>query len=323
MLKAAAVPEPTPRLAVRGLRRSLGGREVLRGVDLSLPPGGLVALLGPNGAGKSTLFSLLVGLLRWEAGELLLDGRPCQPTDPAWRARVGIVFQQPSLDRLLTARENLLLAAAVHGIPRSVAAPRAESLLALVDLADRSHDRVGTFSGGMKRRLEIARSLLHEPEILLLDEPTTGLDEGAVRDLWAHLAALRRERGLSILLTSHRLDDAERCDDVVLLDQGLVVTTGSPAALKARLGGQVLSLRPAPSLSCDDLAAAVRERFGLAAQVADGCVVASTQDAHRLVPRVAEAFPGQLLAMSVSEPTLGDVFVALTGRGFDRARAAS
>lgn len=307
-----------PRLAVDGLQVRRGTRAVLSGLSLAVGAGEIVGLLGPNGAGKSTAFQVLTGLLRPDAGTLRLDGVEIPFGARELRARMGVVFQEPALDPRLTARENLLLAARLYAVPAAAARERAASLLAGADLAGREDEPVGRFSGGMKRRLEIARSLVHRPALLLLDEPTTGLDEAAFRRTWARLAELRRTEGLTMLLTTHRADEAEQCDRLAILDGGRLVADGTPDELRGRVAGDLVILEPTDP---DAAAARITELLGAAPRRVDRRLVVERKDGHELVPRLVEALPpGTLRSVTVRRTGLGEVFLELTGHDLDGER---
>ncbi len=304
-----------PRLALSGVSVRRGSREVLRDVSLSVFPGEIVGLLGPNGAGKSTLFAILAGLLPADQGALQLDGRPVAPGARALRAASGIVFQSPGLDGKLSATENLKLAAALHLVPARAARERTAQLLRRVGLADRAREAVDRLSGGMRRRVELARALVHGPSILVMDEPTTGLDAASFRDFWAEVEARRREQGITVILATHRPEEAERCDRLVVLAGGRVVADETPEALRARVPGDVVVVeadRP------EEVAAELCRRLGVVAQVRADAVHVEREAAHALVPRIVEAFPpGRLRAVSIRRPTLADAYLALTGATLD------
>jgi len=301
----------SPALSIRDLVVRRGGRTVLHGVNLDVGRGEAFGLLGPNGAGKTTLFHVLTGLLAPSSGSLVLDGRPATTSARAFRARTGVVFQQPALDSQLTARENLRLAARLYGVPAADARRRIDALLERARLADRADEPVRRYSGGMRRRVELARALVHRPSLLILDEPTTGLDEGAYRGFWADLEALRRESGLTLLLTTHRADEAEHCDRLAILDQGRVVACDAPDRLRERVRGDLLILE---ALDARSVAALIAERFGLEARVLDDRVTVRRERAHELIPRLVEALPdGALRAISLRSTGLGEVFLELTG----------
>jgi ABC-2 type transport system ATP-binding protein len=295
------------------LVRRFGERVAVDGLTVDVARGEIFGFLGPNGAGKSTTFHLLTGLLAPDAGRVLIDGREAPPTDGRVRQRLGVVFQDPSLDDKLTARENLALGAALYGLGGKRAAARIDELLRLVELGDRAKEPVERFSGGMKRRLELARVLLHEPEILVMDEPSRGIDALTQRRIWEQLLELRRQRRMTILLTTHQPEEAEYCDRIAVLDRGRVIACATPDALRAEVGGDVVRL---DGDDADALAADVHARLGLAGRVVDGAVIIEAPRGHELIPRIVEALPpGRLRAVGMRRPTLADVFVHLTGRG--------
>ncbi len=302
-----------PRLRAVGLSRRFGERTALDGVSFDVAPGELFGLLGPNGAGKTTAFRLLAGLLPAHAGTLALDGRPVSTADTAYRARLGVVFQEASLDLKLTARENLRLGAALYDVPRALAARRIDEALALMALGDRADEPASKYSGGMRRRLEIARVLLHEPALLLLDEPGRGVDPEALRRIWDEIVALAATKATSVIVTTHQPEEAERCHRIAILDGGRVAATGTPDELRAHVAGDVVRVSGAQP---EELRATITARLALAGRVVDGDVVVEAPRGHELVPRIAELFPaGRLTAIATSRPTLADVFAKLTGKG--------
>jgi ABC-2 type transport system ATP-binding protein len=306
-----------PRLRAHELRRRFGARAALDGVSFDVQPGEILGLLGPNGAGKTTAFRVLSGLLPADGGHIERDGAPASPADRGYRARLGVVFQEPSIDLKLTGRENLALGAALYGLPRAHAARRIDDALALMELGARAGELAATYSGGMRRRIEIARVLLHDPDLLLLDEPGRGVDPEALRRIWDQLGTLRHTRGVSIIVTTHQPEEAERCDRIVILDGGRVCATGTPDQLRGRVAGDVVTVRgDAP----DEIAALISQRLGLTAQVAPdhGAVTIEAARGHEIVPRIAELFAaGRLRSIATARPTLADVFAKLTGRGLD------
>jgi ABC-2 type transport system ATP-binding protein len=312
MPDVSASSPAAPLLHLEGLTRRFKDRVAVDGLTLSVRPGEIVGLLGPNGAGKSTTFQLLAGLLTPHGGQVWFEGRPLSLSDPALRRQMGIIFQRGSLDDMLSARENLLLGARLYGLGGARARERVEAMLVLIGLAERGDERVGTWSGGMRRRLELARALVHQPRMLLMDEPTQGLDEASFRTFWKHLKALRDAEGLTVLLTTHRADEAEVCDRLAVIDHGRLVASDTPAALASRVGGDILTLEAAEP---EALAQEVRAKLGLEAKVVEGRVQVETRQGHALVPRLVEAFPaGRLASVALRRPTLADVFLQLTGR---------
>jgi ABC-2 type transport system ATP-binding protein len=300
-------------LRLEGLTRRFGERVAVDALTVDVARGEVFGFLGPNGAGKSTTFHLLTGLLAPDGGRLLLEGREAPPTDGRVRRRLGVVFQEPSLDDKLTALENLKLGAALYGLSGKRADARIAELLALVELTDRQKEPVERYSGGMKRRLELARVLLHEPEILIMDEPSRGIDAPTQRRIWEQLLELRQKKHMTILLTTHQPDEAEHCDRIAVLDQGRLIACDTPEVLRQKVGGDVVTL---DGDEPEALAADVQARFSLDARVVDGAVVIETPRGHALIPRLVEALPqGRLRAVALRRPTLADVFVHLTGRG--------
>ena len=300
-------------LRLEGLVRRFGERVAVDGLTVDVGRGEVFGFLGPNGAGKSTTFHLLTGLLAPDAGRVLLEGREAPPTDGRVRRRLGVLFQDASLDDKLTALENLKLGAALYGLSGRRAAARIEELLALVELGDRKKEPVERYSGGMKRRLELARVLLHEPEILVMDEPSRGIDAPTQRRIWEQLIDLKRKKGMTILLTTHQPEEAEYCDRIAVLDHGRVIACATPNELRAQVGGDVVTL---DGDEAEALAAEVKAKFSLEARVVDNAVVIETPRGHELIPRLVESLPsGRLRAVAMRRPTLADVFVHLTGRG--------
>jgi ABC-2 type transport system ATP-binding protein len=308
-----SVSTPPPALLqLEGLTRRFKGRTAVDGLTLSVRQGEILGLLGPNGAGKSTTFQVLAGLLAPDAGQVRFEGRVLSLSDPSLRRQMGIIFQRSSLDDLLTARENLMLGARLYGLTGERARARVEAMLGLIGLAERGDERVSTWSGGMRRRLELARALVHQPRVVLMDEPTQGLDEAAFRAFWAHLKRLRDSEGVTVLLTTHRADEAEVCDRLAVLDAGRLVACDTPAALASRMGGDILSIEASEP---EALAQELHARLGLEAKVVEGRVRVEARQGHALVPRLVEAFPaGRLASVSLRRPTLADVFLQLTGR---------
>lgn len=296
-----------------------GTRRALREVSFRVDKGERYALLGPNGGGKSTTFNILSTLIPPQSGKAALFGRDLARDADLIRAKLGVVFQHPAVDGALTCEENLRHHGWLYGLSGADLSKRTAAALDGFGLGKRGRDLARELSGGLRRRLELAKALLHDPELLLLDEPTTGLDPAARRDLWARLEALRAERRLTILFTTHLMEEAEASDYVAILDGGRVVADGTPKALTGAIGGGVLRLRADDAAA---LAERVRERFGGSPRALDGVALIESDEAHTLLPKIVEAFPGEIREASFSKPGLEDVFIHATGRRFRAEEAA-
>jgi ABC-2 type transport system ATP-binding protein len=302
-----------PALEVSGLTHRYRDRIALEEVTFSVAPGEIFALLGPNGGGKTTLFRIVVTLLRPTSGAVRVMGHEVTSDPAGVRRALGVVFQSAALDRQLTVRENLWHHGACHGLRGATLDRAIDAILETLSLAERRHDFVQTLSGGLQRRVELAKALLPEPPVLVLDEPSTGLDPRARRELWDALVALRARTGATIVLTTHLMDEAARCDRVAILNRGHLVALGMPHELTSTVGGDVLWFSaPDP----DRLAAEIRARFALPADVVDGRVRLERARGHEFLTEVIEALPGQVDAVTLSRPTLEDVFVHHTGERF-------
>lgn len=299
---------------VEDLRHSYQGRVALDGVSFDVRQAEMFGLLGPNGSGKTTMFRILSTLMLPESGRAVVMGHDAASDPTGLRRQIGVVFQAPSIDMKLTAEENLRHVGHLYGLKGEALEDRIHEMLNRVGLADRARDRVETFSGGMQRRIELAKGLLHRPSILLLDEPTTGLDPGARRDLWRYLAMLRDEEMVTVIVTTHLMEEAERCDRLAILSHGKLVALGTPAELRSEIGGDVILLEPRND--AEELGARIFGRFRLEAQVIEGKVRLEKDQGHRFVTEVMEAFPGEIESISVSRPNLEDVFIHRTGHRF-------
>lgn len=303
-----------PVISVQNLVHRYESRTALNGVSFDVRPAELFGLLGPNGSGKTTLFRILSTLMIPTGGHAVVMG--CDAAQDAARVRrqIGVVFQAQSVDPKLTAYENLWHQGHLYGLRGSSLKKRVGEILSRVGLADRAKERVETFSGGMQRRIELGKGLLHHPGVLLLDEPTTGLDPGARRDLWQYLQILRDEEHVSVLVTTHLMEEAERCDRLAIMNEGNLVALGTPEELKSEIGGDVIMLDAARDASL--LADHIRARFHVEATAMGNQVRIEQEGGHRFVPDVVEAFPGEIQAISVSKPALEDVFIRRTGHKF-------
>ena len=300
-------------ISVRDLVHRYQDRTALGGISFDVRPAELFGLLGPNGSGKTTLFRILSTLMVPSAGAAQIAGLDVVREPAALRRHIGVVFQAQSVDPKLTAYENLWHQGHLYGLRGPVLKHRINEILTRVGLQDRARERVETFSGGMQRRIELAKGLLHHPEVLLLDEPTTGLDPGARRDLWQYLQILRDQERVSVIVTTHLMEEAERCDRLAILNEGKLVALGTPAELTREIGGDVVLLE---ARDPEKLAERIRNMFHVDAVAMGAHVRLEIENGHRFVPDVVEAFPGDIQALSVSKPTLEDVFIHRTGHKF-------
>ena len=298
---------------VQQLTHRYGDRVALSGVSFDVKPGEIFGLLGPNGGGKSTLFRILSTMMAPTGGTAEIDGHDVARDSATVRRTIGVVFQTQSLDRALTVEENLRSQGHLHGLSGATLRERIAEAMERMGLADRRADLVESLSGGLRRRVEIAKALLHHPKVLLMDEASTGLDPAARRDLSTHIETLRQS-GVTILLTTHILPEADRCDRLALLHQGKIVALGTPAELRARIGGDVVVLE---SADCEALAAAIGTRFSVPAAALDGHVRVEIANGHRFIAEVVEAFPGSVEAVALHKPSLEDVFVRETGASIE------
>jgi ABC-2 type transport system ATP-binding protein len=297
-------------VVVENLTHRYGVRVALSGVSFQVSEGEIFGLLGPNGGGKSTVFRILSTLMTPTGGKAAICGHDVSRESAAVRRRIGVVFQSQSLDKKLTVDENLRGQGHLHGISGAVLRERIEKVVGRLGLSDRRGDLVETLSGGLKRRVEIAKGLLHRPSVLLMDEASTGLDPGARRELWQYILELREQEGVTVLLTSHILDEADKCDRLVLLHEGRVVSEGSPAQLKAKIGGDVVTLETADPAA---LGAQIESQFRVRPASVDGRLRVEIANGHRFITEVVEAFPGAIESVGLHKPTLEDVFMRETG----------
>jgi ABC-2 type transport system ATP-binding protein len=296
-------------IRIQQLVKNFGDFTAVAGIDFEVRQAEVFGFLGPNGAGKTTTIKMLATLLKPTSGTAELAGYDILTQPNAVRQSIGIVFQDPSLDERLTAEENLKFHALLYNVPRRQWPERMEQVLAMVDLSDRRRALVRTFSGGMKRRLEIARGFLHHPKVLFLDEPTLGLDPQTRNVIWQHVRRLRDEEGITVFMTTHYMDEAENCDRIAIIDHGKIQALDTPATLKRLIGGDKLIVTGDPELA-QDLAA----RYGVRVQPVDGELHFEVAGGAEFVPRVVEDFKGRIKSIQMKQPSLDDVFLHLTGR---------
>ena len=302
--------ELPPAIEVSELRKSFDELEAVRGVSFEVDAGEVFGFLGPNGAGKTTTINMLCTLAHPTSGSARVAGHDVERERDAVRRHIGLVFQDPTLDGYLTAAQNLRLHAGLYGVQRDLVAPRIRQVLDMVGLWERRDSVVATFSGGMRRRLEIARGFLHSPRVLFLDEPTIGLDPQTRSSIWRYIRELQQAEGITIFMTTHYMDEAEFCDRIAIMDHGEIVALDSPATLKASIG------RDRVRIETDDDAAAIvalSDEFEIEAQVIDGAVTFQVEEGEAFVPQLFERLGVTIRSVSVSRPTLDDVFMSFTG----------
>ncbi len=299
-----------PAVSVTGLVKRFGEIQAVRGIDLTVDTGETFGFLGPNGAGKSTTINVLCTLIRPTAGSAQVAGYDVVTERDEVRRNIGLVFQDTTLDAYLTAERNLQLHAELYGMPRGAIDNRLRQVLDMVGLWDRRASKVSTFSGGMKRRLEIARGLLHSPRVLFLDEPTIGLDPQTRSSIWSYIDELRQAERITIFMTTHYMDEAEYCDRIAIIDQGKIIALDTPQALKASIGEDRVRM----NVDDDEVAiAALRDQFGIRATIAEGAVTFAVEEGEQFIPKLFADFPTGIRSVNVSRPSLDDVFMSYTG----------
>jgi ABC-2 type transport system ATP-binding protein len=306
---------PQPIIHIDCLSHAYGGRRALDNLSLDIHPNEIFGFLGPNGSGKTTLFRILSTLIPPRSGQVAMLDLDLATQRDDIRRHLGVVFQSPSLDKQLTAEENLRHHGHLYGLRGQPLTERIEQMLARFDLLDRRHEYVQSFSGGLRRRVELAKGLLTRPKILLMDEPSTGLDPAARIDLWRLLQEVRRQDALTILLTTHLMDEADRCDRLAILDRGRLVACGTPAQLKQQIGGDVILLTSRHPATLQET---LQQKLGTIPELIDGILRIEIPNAHQFVPQLVEAAPGLIESVSIGKPTLEDVFIHATGRRFDK-----
>jgi ABC-2 type transport system ATP-binding protein len=307
-------------IAVRELRKSFGELEAVRGVSFEVATGEVFGFLGPNGAGKTTTINMLCTLTRPSGGSATVAGFDVVEARDDVRRHIGLVFQDPTLDGYLTAEQNLRLHAELYGVEKGLVAPRMQQVLEMVGLWERRDAQVLTFSGGMRRRLEIARGLMHSPRVLFLDEPTIGLDPQTRNSIWGYIRQLQESEEITIFMTTHYMDEAEFCGRIAIMDHGEIVALDTPEALKEQVGADRIRIE-----TDDDEAAiaAIAERFGLEAQTSEGAVTFAVADGEEFVPRLFAELGVPIRSVRLSRPDLDDVFMSHTGTTIRDAEESS
>ena len=300
-------------ISVRNVSHRYGEHQALDDMSFEVKTSEIFGLLGPNGGGKTTLFRVLSTLLPIQSGEISVLSHNLRTDASTIRRLIGVTFQSPSLDDRLTVQENLVHQAHLYGLSGAVMRERISTLVGRLGLSDRTASRVSSLSGGLKRRAEIAKGLLHQPQVLLLDEPSTGLDPGARHDLWQYLGRLRDEQGVTVLVTTHLMEEAERCDRLGILDRGRLVALGTPDELRGSVGGDCITIE---SDAPDELTARIQQRFNVVPQKVDGVLRIERENGHEFLRDLVEAFKDDVTSVSYGRPTLEDVFIDRTGHRF-------
>lgn len=298
---------------IENLSHHYGARKALDNVSFNVATGELFVLLGPNGGGKTTLFRVLCTLIPPQSGRVSVAGFVLPRAVADARANLGVIFQSPSLDKKLTVLENLRYQGVLYGLDRKTQHQRESSLLEQLGLADRRNDLVETLSGGLRRRVEIAKGMLHHPSVLLMDEPSTGLDPGARNDVWRYLQNLRDSMGVTVMMTTHLLEEADKADRIAILHQGQLVALDKPVALRENVGGDSITIETTEPQA---LAAAMQQQFQLTPHVVGNTLRLEQPGGHAWVPRLMDAFAGRIQGIHVGRPTLEDVFIQRTGHRF-------
>ncbi len=308
-------------IKIEGLRKTYaargreGAKEALQGIDLDIPRGGIFGLLGPNGAGKSTLINILAGLVRKSSGKVTIWGFDQDVNPRQSRAAIGVMPQEPNLDPFFTPRQSLEVQAGLYGVPRSER--RTDEILALIGLTDKAGSYARTLSGGMRRRLLLGKALVHSPQVLVLDEPTAGVDIELRNMLWANVRRLNQERGMTIILTTHYLEEAEAmCDEIAIIDRGAMIVRDTTANLLGRLDTKTMVIEPETPADLPELPSGVTGE-----RRADGALVFTYQSGKTPAAAVLSAVSNAGIAIRdvrTADPRLEDVFLELTGSGANR-----
>jgi ABC-2 type transport system ATP-binding protein len=309
-----------PAVVVAGLSKRYGDLDAVKGVDFEVAPGEVFGFLGPNGAGKTTTISMLCTLVRPTGGAAMVAGHDVVSERDEVRRNIGLVFQDPTVDAYLTAEQNLRFHGELYGLPKEAMGERIGQVLDMVDLTDRKDSKVGTFSGGMKRRLEIARGLLHSPRVLFLDEPTVGLDPQTRAAIWGYINELKETEDITIFLTTHYMEEAEYCDRIAIIDHGEIVVLDTPENLKANVGKDRVRI-----VTDDDEAAiaALKTQFDLDAGMLEGSVTFGVPSGEAFVPRLFAELAIPIRSVNVARPSLDDVFMNYTGSSIRDSQAGA
>lgn len=307
-------------IEVKNLTKRYGDLTAVDNISFSVAKGDIFGFLGPNGAGKTTTINMLTTLLKPTAGKALVHGFDVQHDKDKVRASIGLIFQDPSLDDKLTARENLRFHAWLYKIPSDKIAERISEMLRMVELEKRQKDLVETFSGGMKRRLEIARGLMHCPKVLFLDEPTIGLDPQTRAHIWDYINKLRSQENITMFMSTHYMDEAEYCDRIAIIDEGKIIALDTPANLKKMVGGDVINIKTNDNQKA---ALEIKQKFNLEPQEKNRELIITTEAGEEFIPKIVKQLSVSILSINIRKPTLNDVFLKLTGKEIREEKASA
>lgn len=308
-----------PIIRVENLVKKFGNITAVDDVSFDVEEGTIFGFLGPNGAGKTTTINILCALLSPTSGRAFINGNDCVKDAASVRKSIGIVFQDTTLDKDLTAEENLLFHAYLYNVERSERQKRVDDVLRFVDLFSRKDDLVKKFSGGMKRRLEVARGLIHQPRVLFLDEPTLGLDPQSRTNLWEFITELPKKHNVTIFMTTHYMEEAEVCDNIAIIDNGKIIARGSPEELKKIIGGDVIYLKTKDNIKARD---EIKQVLDIDASMKNGELFISTTKGDACIPEIIRTLGDSVLSVRLQRPTLNDVFLKLTGKAIREEEAA-
>jgi len=300
-----------PIIKVENLVKRYGNLTAVDGISFEVEEGTIFGFLGPNGAGKTTTINVLCTLISATSGRAFIDGHDCAKEPSKVRKSIGIVFQDTTLDKDLTAYENLAFHAYLYGVKKSEIKPRVHDALNFVELYERKDDLVKKYSGGMKRRLEVARGLIHRPRVLFLDEPTLGLDPQSRANLWEFITEMPKKHNVTIFMTTHYMEEAEVCDKIAIIDNGKIIAEGSPEQLKKTIGGDVISLKTTDNMRSKD---EIKKLFGIDAEEKDGELYLTTSRGDSCIPELIRGLGDMVLSVKLQRPTINDVFLKLTGK---------
>ncbi|MGM9975072.1 MAG: ATP-binding cassette domain-containing protein [Clostridiaceae bacterium] len=298
-------------IEINSLKKSYGSFDAVKDVSFQVKKGEIFGFLGPNGAGKSTTINMLCTMIKPTSGNALINGHDISSEQDQVRKSIGIIFQENTLDEKLTAYENLMLHCQLYKVDKNVREERINEVLTMVELSDKKNSLVKTFSGGMKRRLEIARGLLHYPKVIFLDEPTVGLDPQTRDHIWDYINKLKEKEGITVFLTTHYMDEAENCDRIAVIDDGRIIALDTPEVLKSALGGDIMELTTS---NTDKAVQLIKDRFNKTAKVKENTISFNVENGNEFLVDFVKTFDLPLYSVNLRRPTLNDVFLSLTGR---------